>query len=78
MFEQLRRAAIRLRRRRELAGQQSIEVVDRAPEAADVIVERQHLGHERRPDMERRGVATLFRVARRGAEHRFAFELGVA
>ena len=78
LFEQLPRAAVRLRGWLELAGQQSIEVVDRAPETADVIVKRQHLGHERRPDMERRGVTTLFRLARRGAEHRFALELGVA
>ena len=78
MFEQLRRATIRLRGWRELAGQQSIEVVDGAPETTDVIVKREHLGHERRPDMEGRGVTTLFGLARRSAEHRFALELGMA
>ena len=78
LLEQLRSAAIRLGGWLELAGQQSIEVVDRAAETADVIVERQHLGDERRADVERRAGAALFGIARRGGEHRFALELGVA
>jgi hypothetical protein len=78
LFEELECPAIRLGGGLELAGQQSIEVINRAPETAEVIVQREHLGDQRRPDVEWRRVTTLFRVARRRAEHRFAFEFGVA
>ena len=74
LSEQLRRALIEIGGRRQLKGQQTIEVVHRAVQAAEIVVERQHFGDQGRAHVERRRQAGVFGVAGGRRHQRLALE----
>src|SRR5687767_5661641 len=74
LLEQLRRTAIRLGGGLELSGEQPIEVIYGPANAADVIVQGEHLGDEGRSDMKRRGEAGLVRLTRAGGQDGLALD----
>lgn len=63
LLEQLCGTLIGLRGRREFPGQQTVKIINRSTNAADVIVEREHFRDKGGPHVERRRRSSVFGLA---------------